>query len=144
MARQIITWYRQRWHIEQYFRLLKSKGLNLEGALLEDGQALQRLCLMALGAALKVMLLLLAREGARTDTRTGIRKPLLLTLPLRMKSRTPESLTMDRCRLGRCWLERCLPLTNRNASRRPCPSGRGRRKSSTTRTRPVRWRGRRG
>jgi len=69
MARQIITWYRQRWHIEQYFRLLKSKGLNLEGALLEDGQALQRLCLMALGAALEVMRLLLAREGTKADTK---------------------------------------------------------------------------
>ena len=62
-ARQIIAWYQQRWHIEQYFRLLKSEGLDLEGATLEDGQALRRLCLMALGAALQVMRLLLVREG---------------------------------------------------------------------------------
>lgn len=68
-ARQIIAWYQQRWHIrgfkirEQYFRLLKSQGLNLEQAQLEDGQALQRLCLMAAGAALEVMRLVLARSG---------------------------------------------------------------------------------
>lgn len=62
-ARQIITWYQQRWHIEQYFRVLKSQGLNLEAATLESGQALKRLCLVALGAALCVLRLVLAREG---------------------------------------------------------------------------------
>lgn len=66
-ARQVIDWYRQRWQIEQYFRLLKSEGLNLEEALLEDGQALKRLCLMALGAALAVMRLLAVRSGTSTQ-----------------------------------------------------------------------------
>lgn len=62
-ARQVIKWYQQRWQIEQYFRLLKTGGLDLEDATLEDGHAFKRLCLMALGAALQVMRLLLVREG---------------------------------------------------------------------------------
>ena len=62
-ARQIIAWYQQRWHIEQYFRLLKRQGLNLEQAQLESGAALKRLCLMAAGAALQVLRLVLVRQG---------------------------------------------------------------------------------
>lgn len=71
-ARQIITWYQQRWHIEQYFRLLKSQGFQLEAATLESGAALKRLCLMTLGAALYVLRLLLARAGTNKQAASAV------------------------------------------------------------------------
>ena len=62
-AREVIGWYRLRWHIEQVFRLLKRQGLDVESSALESGQALMKLTLLALSSALDVMRLLLAREG---------------------------------------------------------------------------------
>ena len=62
-ARQVVEWYRKRWNIEQLFRTIKKKGLNLEGSELENGTALLRLGLLTLAAAVRVMLLLLARDG---------------------------------------------------------------------------------
>jgi hypothetical protein len=62
-ARQVVAWYRQRWFIEQLFRLLKLEGLDLENSQLESGWALRRLCILALGAALDVLRLLLAERG---------------------------------------------------------------------------------
>lgn len=62
-ARQVVAWYRQRWHIEQVFRLLKTEGLDVESSALERGSALQRLAVLALGAALDVLRLLLAERG---------------------------------------------------------------------------------
>ena len=63
-AVQVGEWYRQRWHIEQVFRLLKTKGLDVEASELETGTALMRLGVMALGAALDVMRLMMAEREA--------------------------------------------------------------------------------
>jgi hypothetical protein len=62
-ARQVVGWYRQRWYIEQLFRLLKADGLDLEASELERGRALQRLAVLALHAAVDVLRLLLAERG---------------------------------------------------------------------------------
>lgn len=62
-ARQVVAWYRERWNIEQTFRLLKLDGLDLESSELETGTALRRLSLLALDAALGVLRLLLAERG---------------------------------------------------------------------------------
>jgi len=62
-ARQVVAWYRERWHIEQIFRLLKTDGLNLEESELESGYALRRLSILALGAALDVLRLLRAERA---------------------------------------------------------------------------------
>lgn len=69
-ARRIGAWYRQRWHIEQVFRLLKADGFDLESSELESGQGLQRLGILALGAALDVLRLLLA-ERSHEDLHEG-------------------------------------------------------------------------
>ena len=63
-ALECLYWYTLRWYIEQVFRLLKKKGLNVESSELETGSSLVKLCLLSLGAVLDVMRLLLAREGA--------------------------------------------------------------------------------
>lgn len=61
-ACQIIEWYAMRWNIEQVFRLLKHKGLNVEMLDLESGKALIQLTLLALLAISKIMLLHLASK----------------------------------------------------------------------------------
>lgn len=70
-AKQVVEWYMMRWQIEQVFRLLKSEGLDLEASRLESGGALLRLGVLALGAALDVMRLLLARGGASWEQPIG-------------------------------------------------------------------------
>ncbi|MBK8120262.1 MAG: IS4 family transposase [Sulfuritalea sp.] len=62
-ARQCIQWYCLRWHIEQTFRTVKRQGSDLESSQLEHGVRLEKLAVMALSAAVRVMQLTLAREG---------------------------------------------------------------------------------
>lgn len=64
-ALQIVQWYRQRWIIEQFFRTLKSQGLNLEQSQLETGSALIKLAITASEVALKTLQLVAARDGSK-------------------------------------------------------------------------------
>ena len=41
-ALQCVSWYRCRWYIEEFFRLLKKKGFAIEDIQLEDTQALEK------------------------------------------------------------------------------------------------------
>ena len=66
-ALTVIGWYRQRWHIEQLFRTLKRQGLGIEQSVVEDGDALEKLAVVALIAATVTMQLVLARTAARHD-----------------------------------------------------------------------------
>lgn len=60
-----VSYYRQRWQIEQFFRTLKQQGLSLESSQLRQGAALKKLCLVAVEAARVVMQLVEARDGSR-------------------------------------------------------------------------------
>lgn len=62
-ALEIVYWYSLRWRIEELFRTLKKKGLNVESSQLETGAGLRKLVLMALNAALIIMQLVGDREG---------------------------------------------------------------------------------
>jgi hypothetical protein len=62
-AVSLIYWYTRRWLIEEFFRLLKKQGFQLESAELEAGHSLRRLGLTAMDAAVRIMQLRLAREG---------------------------------------------------------------------------------
>lgn len=66
-AMTVIGWYRQRWHIEQLFRTLKSQGLNVEESVTEDGEALEKLAVIALIGATISMQLVLARAVPNQD-----------------------------------------------------------------------------
>lgn len=68
MALQVIEWYKQRWNVEQIFRTLKSKGLRLESSQVEDYEKLQKLTVLALIAAVKVIQLLRARNDKTGQT----------------------------------------------------------------------------
>jgi hypothetical protein len=59
-ALRLIDWYRQRWHIEQLFRTVKSQGLDIEGSDIVEGDVLEKLAIIALIAACQTMQLALA------------------------------------------------------------------------------------
>lgn len=63
MAWRVVGWYRQRWHIEQFFRTLKQQGLQLEDSQLEDAGRLIKLTAIAARAACTIMQLVQARDG---------------------------------------------------------------------------------
>ena len=62
-AMQIVKWYCFRWTIEQTFRTLKLKGLDIEHSQTETYFALKNLTTFSLIAALQIMQLMQARDG---------------------------------------------------------------------------------
>lgn len=62
-AREVVRCYRLRWRIEQLFRTLKSDGLALEDSQMVDAERLMRLSAVALGAAVRIIQLVDARDG---------------------------------------------------------------------------------
>lgn len=59
-AIQVIQWYKQRWHIEQLFRLMKNQGLRLEELDYQYGQNIQKMGIIGIEAALRILQLNLA------------------------------------------------------------------------------------
>ena len=69
-AWQIVDWYRARWTIEQFFRILKQQGLRIEDSQLETADRLLKLAVIATRAAVATLQLTQARDGhASLDTR---------------------------------------------------------------------------
>lgn len=66
-AWQIVDWYKLRWTIEQFWRLLKLQGLKLEDSQLEAADRLIRLTAIAAKAAVLTMQLLQARDGQNPE-----------------------------------------------------------------------------
>jgi hypothetical protein len=62
-ALKIIHWYKERWNIEQVFRTLKSKGINIMASLLDSAEKLHKITVLALMACVKVLQLVRARDG---------------------------------------------------------------------------------
>uniref|UniRef100_UPI00333F7C25 IS4 family transposase n=1 Tax=Pseudopedobacter sp. TaxID=1936787 RepID=UPI00333F7C25 len=58
-ALQAILWYKERWHIEQIHRLLKTEGFRIESSQLEQGWAIRKLTLLAMMASLRVLQMML-------------------------------------------------------------------------------------
>ncbi len=56
----VINKYKQRWYIEQVFRLLKKQGFKIEESELTSGWAIRKLTILLLNNVLRVMQLLLA------------------------------------------------------------------------------------
>lgn len=63
IALQMVEFYRQRWNIEQVFRALKNKGLDLKATQLKDQTKIMKLTLMALVACVKTLQLVKARDN---------------------------------------------------------------------------------
>jgi hypothetical protein len=62
-AWQIVAWYKQRWIIEQFFRSMKSQGLQIEDSQLQTADGLMKLVAIAAKAAAIVIQLVQARNG---------------------------------------------------------------------------------
>jgi hypothetical protein len=81
MAWRVVGWYRQRWHIEQFFRTLKQQGLQLEDSQLENAGRLIKLTAIAARAACIIMQLVQARDGrSGQDARIAFSPPEIETL----------------------------------------------------------------
>jgi hypothetical protein len=66
-AWQIIDWYKLRWVIEQFWRLLKLQGLKLEDSQIETADRLLKLVAIAAKAAVITLQLLQARDGPDSE-----------------------------------------------------------------------------
>lgn len=62
-ALRIVDYYKQRWNVEQLFRVLKTKCLRFESSQLTQYEKLRKLMVVALMGAVKVLQLLRARDG---------------------------------------------------------------------------------
>lgn len=62
-ALQIAHWYALRWLIEELFRILKSKGMQVEDSQFETGAALKKLLVLALATGWKILLMKQERQG---------------------------------------------------------------------------------
>lgn len=70
-ARQCIEWYKQRWLIEELFRVIKTKGFQIESTQLGNGAAIKKLIAFTLEAALQVMRLKLALDK-KQEAKAGL------------------------------------------------------------------------
>ena len=71
-ALEVVRWYASRWTIEEFFSLLKTKGLCLEESQLEQGIALKKLCIMSAQVALAIMQLIKDRKNEHNQSATLI------------------------------------------------------------------------
>jgi hypothetical protein len=66
-AWQIVDWYKMRWIIEQFWRLLKQQGLKIEDSQLETANRLIKLTAVAVKAAAVTLQLLQARDAPKSE-----------------------------------------------------------------------------
>lgn len=64
-AWRIVEWYKRRWIIEQFFRVLKTQGFRLEDSQVGTAERLLKLVAVAAKAAVITTQLLQARDGSR-------------------------------------------------------------------------------
>jgi hypothetical protein len=62
-AWRIVEWYKRRWLIEQFFRILKTQGFRLEDSQVETAERLLKLVAIAAKAAVIILQLVQARDG---------------------------------------------------------------------------------
>ena len=91
-ALRIVGWYRARWTIEQVFRTMKSQGFDLEDSQIETPEAMTKLALAVLIAALRVMQLVNARSGTTgqslADAMDAAVEPLVEILTAKLEGKT--------------------------------------------------------
>lgn len=92
-ALEIVHWYCMRWHIEQFFRVLQKQGIDIESSQIQTAAGLMKLATVACFAALRIMQLILARDGKEQSvsvvfTRTECK--LLSKLQKKLEGRTEK------------------------------------------------------
>ena len=71
-ARTIIGFYRERWTIEQLFRVLKTKGFDIEAVRISEEEPFEKLAAACLVAAVSVLQLVRDRDGAAARPITDV------------------------------------------------------------------------
>ena len=93
-AWQIVDWYRRRWTIEQFFRVLKTQGFRIEDSQLDSADTLLKLIAVAAKAAVISLQLVQARDGRSNLHASVAFEPsqidALAALHARYKARTPR------------------------------------------------------
>lgn len=93
-AIQILTWYTWRWVIEQVFRTMKNKGLQIENSQIETPSKLRIMSVLCVAAAVKVMCLVESRDGKTnrniSDFFTDEERTLLLLLCMKLEGKTKK------------------------------------------------------
>ncbi|MGC1615405.1 MAG: IS4 family transposase [Candidatus Acidiferrum sp.] len=74
-ALRIIGWYRRRWIIEQVFRTMKTDGVDVETSQIITPASLLKLVAVALIAAVRVMQLVIGRDGSTGQRLTDVADP---------------------------------------------------------------------
>jgi hypothetical protein len=91
-ARKIVDLYRLRWRIEEYFRILKTAGFNIEDAEISEPRAMTNLVAAVAIAAVTVMQLVQARDGTTgqslADAFDPADQPLLEALSADLEGKT--------------------------------------------------------
>ena len=93
-ARQIISWYRLRWTIEQVFRTLKSAAVQADQSQITEARRFVKLAVVGLIAAVRIMQIVIGRDG-RTDQSMAdaidpAHAPALTALNARLEGRTEK------------------------------------------------------
>ena len=91
---RLVGFYRRRWIIEQVFRTLKTQGFGIEESQVLDAATMKKLATAALIAAVRVMQLVMARDGATaqslSDALDPADEPLLEALVAKLEGATAK------------------------------------------------------
>jgi hypothetical protein len=86
-AREVIRLYRLRWRIEEVFRALKKDGLALEDTQIQEAERLFRLAALGLGAAVRTIQLVDARDGSSRPMSDILDQKLVAQVALLVRAR---------------------------------------------------------
>jgi hypothetical protein len=75
-AMLVVGWYRLRWIIEQVFRTMKTDGVDVETSQITTPGSLLKLVTVALLAAIRVMQLVIGRDGSTGQELTDVADPI--------------------------------------------------------------------
>jgi hypothetical protein len=93
-ALQIVAWYRLRWIIEQVFRTMKTDGVDVETSQITTPGSLLKLVMVALIAAVRVMQLVIGRDGSTGqdlgDVADPAERPALQAISTSLEGRTEK------------------------------------------------------
>lgn len=92
-ALRILKWYSWRWIVEEIHRVMKKQGIAIESSQLETVRSLLNLSVICYATAVKIMLLVKARDGSEQDARHYFRKSelrLLEILNIKLSGKTEK------------------------------------------------------
>jgi hypothetical protein len=95
-AWQIVDWYKMRWAIEQFWRLLKLQGLRLEDSQLQTAERLIKLTAIAAKAAVTTFQLLQARDGRSNEPASLAFSDHEIALLDKLNARTEGATTLQK------------------------------------------------